>query len=150
MAQLVPQQSNAEGSRHLDRQVRGGNALMLGHQPLIDMREAGYAPRSVTVMLFPAQDWVTRWNEHPATEGDATIVLNKTDVRRARALDLHFLVGLSPVLVNGPDDETTKAVADRCLACGAGHVIASYFDLELPEHLQLVRIEEMKAEVEHG
>lgn len=123
---------------------------MRGHESLIALRMHGKTPRSVAVMLLPAQEWVSEWASHPATAGDATIVLDDADVKAASRLDLRFLVGIGPVIVNGPDDERTTKVANACLDAGASRVLACYFDLSRPEHEQLVWLTDRTPEVAHG
>lgn len=123
---------------------------MRGHEPIIAMRMAGKTPRSVALMLFPAQPWVTDWHKHPSTQGDATVVLDERDTKAVSRLDLRFLVGLDPVIVNGPHNEVTTKVADACLEAGAARVLAVYFDLSKPEHEQIVGITDRMAEVAHG
>lgn len=120
---------------------------MRGHEPIIAMRLAGKKPRSVSVMLFPAQEWVTRWNEHPATAGDATVALDEGDQAMVSRLDFRFLVGLGPVIVNGPDADITTKVGDACMGAGASHVVIAYYG-ENPEHL--IRITEHFPEVVNG
>jgi hypothetical protein len=120
---------------------------MRGHEALIAMRLAGKKPRSVSIMLFPAQEWVARWNEHPATVGDATVVLDEKDQAMPARLDLRFLVGLGPVIVNGPDADITTKVGDACMGAGASHVVVAYYG-ENPEHL--IRLTEHFPEVAHG
>lgn len=120
---------------------------MRGHEALIAMRLAGKKPRSVSIMLFPAQEWVTRWNEHPATVGDATVVLDEKDKAMTSRIDLRFLIGLGPVIVHGPDSEVTTEVGHACMAAGASHVVVAYHG-ENPEHLN--RIVELFPEVAHG
>lgn len=124
---------------------------MRGHEPLIAMRMQGQCPRSVALMLFPAQDWVTKWDESPFTYGDATVVLDEQDTKAVRRLDLRFLVGLDPVIVNGPYSDVTTKVADACLEAGAARVLAVYFDLSKPEHQQIVGMTDRRAkEMAHG
>ncbi len=111
---------------------------MLGHEYLINMRKRGYKPRSVWVECLPMGSFAKSLIS-PQIKNDMDIHLDARDISCASRLDLRFLMGLN-VYVNGPDDETTQAVADACLKAGAVKVIASFFDLSKRERDWLVKM----------
>lgn len=111
---------------------------MRGSEHLIAMRSAGYKPRSVWVEMLPMNSFAKSLIR-PAIKNDIDIHLELRDIETVSRLDLRCLMGLS-VYVNGPNDETTQAVADACLKAGAIKVIASFFDLSKRERDWLVKM----------
>lgn len=111
---------------------------MLGHEYLINMRKRGYKPRSVWVEMLPMNSFAKSLIR-PAIKNDIDIHLELRDIETVNRLDLRCLMGLI-VYVNGPNDETTQAVADACLKAGATKVIASFFDLSRRERDWLVKM----------
>lgn len=111
---------------------------MLGPEYLINMRKRGYKPRSVWVEMLPMNSFAKSLIR-PAIKNDIDIHLELRDIETVNRLDLRCLMGLI-VYVNGPNDETTQAVADACLKAGATKVIASFFDLSRRERDWLVKM----------
>jgi len=111
---------------------------MLGHEYLINMRKRGYKPRSVWVECLPMGRFAKSLIS-PQIKNDMDIHLDPRDIKTVNRLDLRCLVGLN-VYVNGPNDDTTQAVADACLKAGAVKVIASFFDLSKRERDWLVKM----------
>jgi len=111
---------------------------MRGNEHLIAMRNKGYKPRSVWVECLPMNSFAKSLLS-PHIKNDMDIHLDARDIVAASRLDLRCLMGLN-VYVNGPNDETTQAVADACVKAGAVKVIASFFDLSRRERDWLVKM----------
>jgi hypothetical protein len=111
---------------------------MRGNEHLIAMRNKGYKPRSVWVECLPMNSFA-RGLIRPCIGNDMDLHLEPRDIETANRLDLRCMMGLN-VYVNGPNDETTQAVADACVKAGAVKVIASFFDLSRRERDWLVKM----------
>ncbi len=111
---------------------------MRGAEYVIAMRIKGYKPRSVWVEMLPMNSFA-KTLIRPGIRNDMDIHLEPRDIEAANRLDLRCLTGLH-VYVNGPNDDTTQAVADACIKAGAVKVIASFFDLTRRERDWLVKM----------
>lgn len=94
---------------------------MLGHEPIIAMRQHGTKPGLVQLDLDRDHGPAKAWREWPGlTPLVATVWVQPAD--SPQRLDLRFLVGLQAI-VTGSDAARVHAVADACLAHGAKRVI---------------------------
>jgi hypothetical protein len=108
---------------------------MIGHQPLIAMRRAGFVPRSVCIntrQAATARDW-HRW-----TPEQADIYLAPDEP--LHRLDLRFVVGLNVDFIVD-NDELAERLFDALVKAGAKRVIGAVVVVEGPwkEH-QTVRM----------
>lgn len=94
---------------------------MRGHQPLIDMRRAGKAPRSVFVDAF--EDHSQAWRDWP-TVNPAAPQIEILPTEMLSGLDLRFVVGLI-VILTGHDAARVAKVREACFEAGATRVVSA-------------------------
>lgn len=84
---------------------------MIGHQPLINMRMSGRAPKYIAIEDHPslnAKDW-HEWNDSPV------VCISKDDLH---TLDLRFVVGLT-VFLTSFDERRAKAIHRKLIEAKA-------------------------------
>lgn len=91
---------------------------MNGHEPIIDMRRNGNAPRIV---------WLTLHNDAP---NFPTVLIAPADV--PELLDLRFLVGLTAIVEGRDNDDRVPRMEAACRTvarrtiCAVGHALTPY------------------------
>lgn len=99
---------------------------MRGVENILNMRKQRIVPTVVFVEMRPMQQWVRQLTQNAGQFVD--IHLDADDIKKIDTADLRCLLGVSHVLVNGPDDDSTEKVALACRKAGAKVVEAFFFD----------------------
>lgn len=119
---------------------------MRGVENIIRMRKAGAKPSVVWVEMLPMQQWARCLTEKADRHVDIHLAPN--DITAIDLADLRCLSGISHVLVNGPNDETTERVARACFKAGAKVVEAFWFDISNPFRIAITKGLRISAEGE--